>query len=434
MILLCLKTRSNIKPLLSASPTLLQNYLESKEQIQRTHLQAEFPGDMLQDALAVANFPSKNPCLHIWDWREGQLPDPFLHHDSGSIDRLDRLYSRLAIYIEDYITKATSIYPPRAYLCIPNPNSNVDQLQFRGQPIGTDIVRLDALTHAERKRLFRAFMRYELVSKIHHLEDSLELKVIDSIVALTFKRFNRFESEALRCVQYYMKDLYGAIFAHLADSWLPDIPSETVMETGQQTPDDGLRFPDDVWFSSDTYAEDAFIDKSKTRELVFLGFDLMTRLLSAPRDDRGCPMGLTEWLAKIPWRLQQKVWAGRLRMYMLFDTASCGFERNPRSAEDRSEIGQLLHDSGSMAFYFNLPTLCNYCNLQRRIYRQRAWMLLDSADHYPERSISRHFPTVQQLKKQDWNKVDLDPRRSQKWHNYRKEWCFSAFDYKIQLV
>ncbi|ENH64964.1 hypothetical protein FOC1_g10005735, partial [Fusarium oxysporum f. sp. cubense race 1] len=102
--------------------------------------------------------------------------------------RLDGLYTRLARYIEDYITKATSTYPSRAYLCMPSPYSNVDQLQFRGQPIGIDILRVDALTDFERKRLFRAFLRYKLVSKIHYLEDSLELKVIDKLVASAFKR------------------------------------------------------------------------------------------------------------------------------------------------------------------------------------------------------------------------------------------------------
>ncbi|KAK2694629.1 hypothetical protein QWA68_005459 [Fusarium oxysporum] len=73
MILLHLRTRSNIKLLLSASPTMLQHYRESKEDIQRAHLQAELPGGLLQDALVIANFPLKNPWLHIEEWREGHL-------------------------------------------------------------------------------------------------------------------------------------------------------------------------------------------------------------------------------------------------------------------------------------------------------------------------------------------------------------------------
>jgi len=68
MILLHLRTRSNIL-LLSASPTMLQHYRESKEDIQRAHL----PGGLLQDALVIANFPLKNPWLHIEEWREGHL-------------------------------------------------------------------------------------------------------------------------------------------------------------------------------------------------------------------------------------------------------------------------------------------------------------------------------------------------------------------------
>ncbi|KAI3576189.1 hypothetical protein IWW34DRAFT_880120 [Fusarium oxysporum f. sp. albedinis] len=271
MILLHLRTRSNIKPLLSASPKILQHYRESKEDIQRAHLQAEPPGGLLQDALVVAKFPLKNP------------------------------------YIEDYITKATSTYPSRAYLCMPSPYSNVDQLQFRGQPIGIDILRVDALRDVERKRLFRAFLRYELVSKIHYLEDSLELKVIDKLVALAFKR-----------------------------------SPETVTETGKFIPDNGLRSPDSMWFSSNAYIKDAFIDGLNTEELAFLGFDLMTRLLNAPRDDRGCPMGLMEWLAKIPMRLRQKGWTLGLRMDYLFGDEIFNDEPNHRRGEEWSEIGQTL--------------------------------------------------------------------------------------------
>ncbi|CZR37967.1 uncharacterized protein FPRO_06842 [Fusarium proliferatum ET1] len=206
---------------------MFQHYCKSKEYIQQAHLEAELPGSLLQDALVVANFPSKNPRLHIKKWSKGQLPNPFEHRDSGTIDRLDRIYNQLAGYIEDYITKATSIYPPRAYMCIPCPCSNVGQLQFRGQPTGIDILRVDTLTDLERNRLFRAFFRYELVSKIQYVEDSTELEHIDELAAPTVRNFSHGAAEAFRCVLYYMRDLYGAVFAHYVDSRLPDIPAET---------------------------------------------------------------------------------------------------------------------------------------------------------------------------------------------------------------
>lgn len=160
-----------------------------------------------------------------------------------------------------------------------------------------------------------------------------------------------------------MKDLYGAIFTHLADSWLPDRSPETVTETGKFIPDNGLRSPDSMWFSSNAYIKDAFIDGLNTDELAFLGFDLMTRLLNAPRDDRGCPMGLMEWLAKIPMRLRQKGWTLGLRMDYLFGDEIFNDEPNHRRGEEWSEIGQVLRDNGSLILEFNLPTFSSHCDL-----------------------------------------------------------------------
>ncbi|KAF5252893.1 hypothetical protein FANTH_2217 [Fusarium anthophilum] len=215
---------------------MLQHYLGSKEHIQRAHLEAEIPETLLQDALAVANFTSENRLLHIEKWSKGHLPNPFLHHDSAAIDRLDRLYAQLEIYIEDYITKATSIFPPRAYMCIPNPYSNAKQLQFGGKPIGIDILRVDTLTDVERNRLFRAFLRYELVSKIRGVE-------VSWLVASTFENLSHGEAEALRCVHHYMRDLFGGVFAHHVVSSPPDIQTETAAEKGKFNPDGGLIFP-----------------------------------------------------------------------------------------------------------------------------------------------------------------------------------------------
>lgn len=87
-------------------------------------------------------------------------------------------------------------------------------------------------------------------------------------------------------------------------------------------------------------------------------------------------------------------------MYHLFGDEIFNDEPNHRSGEEWSEIGQVLRDNGSIIVDFNLLTFCSHCNLQRKIYRQRAWTLLDSADYYPEGSISRHFPTLDQLMKQ----------------------------------
>ncbi|KAF5719536.1 hypothetical protein FMUND_4639 [Fusarium mundagurra] len=387
MILLCLKTRSNIKSLLSASPTILQSYLKSKVYIQRAHLEAELSGTLLQDALVVANFPSKNRRLHIEKWSQGQLSNPFLHHDSATIDRLDRLYAQLARYIEDYITKATSIYPPRAYMCIPSPYYHVNQLQFRGQPIGIDILRVDTLTDLERNRLFQAFFRYELASKIRDYR-------VAELVASTFRTFSHGEAEALRCVHRYMRDLYGAVFAHHASSQLPDIPAETAGETRKSVPDGGLRFPHNIWFSPDTFMKHAFAEIRISRQLALVGFNLMTLLLGAPRDDRGCP---TRFMAKIPMHLKRLEWSRVLATFDIFEEGEYDYPLSHRRWDDWSEVGQALQDNGSIAFAYGVRISSTYFDLQQKIYRQRAWAFFDDASYYPEGSISRHFPTLRQL-------------------------------------
>ncbi|KAF5987289.1 hypothetical protein FCOIX_992 [Fusarium coicis] len=388
MILLCLKSRSNIKPLLSASPIILQNYLESKEYIQQAHLEAELSGTLLQDALVVANFSLKNRQLHIEKWSQGQLPNPFLHHDAATIDRLDRLYAQLARYIEDYITKATSIYPPRAYMCIPSPYYHVDQLQFRGQPIGVDILRVDTLTDLERNRLFQAFFRYELVSKMRD-------RGVARLVASTFRMFSHGDAEALRCVYHYVRDLYGAVFAHYATSQLPDIPAETARETRKSVPDGRLRFPNNIWFSPDAFMKPKFLQIRISQQLGLVGFSLMTMLLSGPRDDRGCPM---QFMAKIPMHLKGSEGTRALETFEIFEEGEYHCPLNNRRWDDWSEVGQALRDNGSIAFAYGVRISSTYFDLQRKIYRQRAWAFFDRAKYYPKGSISRHFPTLDQLK------------------------------------
>ncbi|KAF5640145.1 hypothetical protein F25303_7171 [Fusarium sp. NRRL 25303] len=375
---------------------MFQHYCKSKEYIQQAHLEAELPGSLLQDALVVANFPSKNQLLHIEKWSQGQLPNPFLNQDSATIDRLDRLYTQLAIYIEDYITKATSISPPRSYMCIPSPCSNVDQLQYRGQPIGIDILRVETLTDVERNRLFRAFFRYELVSKIRCLQDRIELELINELVAPIFKNFSHGEAEALRCVRHYMKKFYGVVLAYYAEPQLPDRPAKTAAVAGKLNPNCGLRFFDKMWISSEEISEYLFQEPKTHHE--FLEFDLMTRPLSVPRDDKGCPMRL---FAEIPMHLKQLDMTRVMSMSHIFDEGDC-YPLDNRRWDEWSEIGQALRDNGSITFTYGRD-LCDFeSRLQNGIYRQRAWAFFDHAGYYSEGNISRHFRTLRQLEDEDF--------------------------------
>ncbi|KAM5354084.1 hypothetical protein ACJ41O_000734 [Fusarium nematophilum] len=212
--LLHLKTWSNIAPLLQASPAMLAQYIESKELIRRAFLGAEFDGSVPQDALGVALFPPLNTPTsdedevrrHARRWALAQLPDPFQHQDHATVECLDRLYDRLSPFMEDYITKATSVFPPR----------------------------VDALSGAERRRLLKAFLKYELLCKIYQMTQRVRPPTPhDDLFAAVFGN-RAWEREAIRCVNGYVRDLYEEVFARLADSWLPDVPHTLATEIGAQ--------------------------------------------------------------------------------------------------------------------------------------------------------------------------------------------------------
>ncbi|KAF4991108.1 hypothetical protein FDECE_14150 [Fusarium decemcellulare] len=243
-ILLFLKTRSNILPLLRASPTMLAQYCESKKHIRRAFLRAELDGSVLQDALG----------RHIERWSLAQFREPFRHNDHDIVECLDRLYDRLSTYIEDYITKASSEYPPRAYMGLPDLPSPRGVLGFRNNAIGINVIKMDDLSDAERRRLFQAFVRYDLLCKMSYIRamwyDSDPHNTLDSTVD---SKFEFWENEAIQCVHRYVQDLYGAVFAHSVDSWLPEIPDTLLTEPSEKIVDDGLLFPDNVSFWPDAY-------------------------------------------------------------------------------------------------------------------------------------------------------------------------------------
>lgn len=176
-IFFCLRLRSkrSILPLVQASPTMLQQYIASKLYIIRSSLVTDLDDDMIQDAMRIILFPVWKINVLPLDssddispsWPAQQLPNPFKIQDYGLIEKIDKLHSRLLLFIEDYLTKATATYPPREYLCLPHLSSN--QLVFKDQTV---CLRFDAvvLTTQERRRILKAFLRYELICKLYHLQ------------------------------------------------------------------------------------------------------------------------------------------------------------------------------------------------------------------------------------------------------------------------
>ncbi|KAL6416091.1 hypothetical protein AUP68_00303 [Ilyonectria robusta] len=269
-----LRSKRAILPLIKASPTMLQQYITSKVYITKTSLAFDLDDEMIQDAARIIQFPSwettivssKIPSSCRLSWTAEQLPNPFKTGDHGLITKIDKLHSQLLLFIEDYLTKATAIFPPRQYLCLPDLSSTQGHLMFKNETV---CPRFDAahLTTQERRRLLRAFLRHELICKTSSPK-------LDSGPLLRYggKKFHHSELEAIGCVHEYLKSLYGAIVAQCGDFWLPDIPEGTLSARGT-----GLLYPDNLYVDAEVYASDM---RSRVSSwCACSGFDLVTSLI-----------------------------------------------------------------------------------------------------------------------------------------------------------
>lgn len=128
-ILVDLESHTCIMDLIRASPAMRSQYIKCKTSITRQILKnmtsGNLHGDLLQDALGILHFPSDENLInrHIAQWIVKELPDPFRDEESDDADdtfsKLHRIFSQIIVFIEDYVSKATDPFPPRAYLALP---------------------------------------------------------------------------------------------------------------------------------------------------------------------------------------------------------------------------------------------------------------------------------------------------------------------------
>ncbi|KAI8658953.1 hypothetical protein NCS55_01174100 [Fusarium keratoplasticum] len=120
-ILISLRSRRSVLRLAQASPAMLHQYLMSKAYIARMLVALDFDDDTIQDAMGIILLPSpdnrghysKILRRHYARWLENRLPNPLETRDGSLIDEVHRLQARQLLFIEDYLTKATAIFPPR---------------------------------------------------------------------------------------------------------------------------------------------------------------------------------------------------------------------------------------------------------------------------------------------------------------------------------
>ncbi|KAI1109469.1 hypothetical protein F5Y14DRAFT_455977 [Nemania sp. NC0429] len=136
------KSKRSIVQLIQASPVMLGQYVPHKEFIERKlfDVDAEFDDDMFNGAMAIIRFPGQgDDCLSPHDiidhheklWSEGQFASTWKKertpiNNKATMIELSRLYRRLIVFVEDYLTKATAACPAREYSCLPHRGDQFD--------------------------------------------------------------------------------------------------------------------------------------------------------------------------------------------------------------------------------------------------------------------------------------------------------------------
>lgn len=174
--------------LTKASSIMLEQYNKVHSSLVRSYIAANLDEELMQDCLAIILFPPTRKEYHtslenkihrhLREWGAQKFPNPLKQSTPLSNRRLaslERLCRRVYSYMEDFVAKATSSYPPRSYLCLPDFFSPRTRLIFKGKVISEGF-KIEALRESERKFLFWAFLRYELLCKVNYPAPRWNLK------------------------------------------------------------------------------------------------------------------------------------------------------------------------------------------------------------------------------------------------------------------
>ncbi|KAF9769123.1 hypothetical protein IL306_013515 [Fusarium sp. DS 682] len=413
-ILLSVLSKESMNSLIRASPTLFQSYIPIKTRITRNILAADLDDEMVQHAVAIIQFPlvrgslsaARHPVAkHLTAWHNRQLPNPLQHYDPQLFNRLDKLHSLIFRLIQDYITKATSRFPPRQFLCLPQIDSSTGKghLIFRGQE-NVQILRTDSLTDNEKKRFLKAFLLYELNCKtIKRVSSNPPPRTIPPRPKIPTLLVSQSEDDAVRCIHTYVCSLHGAIAAQCGDAWLPNPPTDSSLEPG-------LLFPDNFFLDPNIYIFDLGLgyddDDELAAEFAKSGLELLVEFLGHDISD---PSQKEALLVRI-----EEFWDSSARRRGRYHHAI--LKVSPRINNE----APMYHELG--------PKLSPSLALQEKVFEQRAWIFFDNFRMYPLRSNLSHFPVAQFLLEEPdkliwfggWKRNSDQIRakcRSQEWHH-----------------
>ncbi|KAG9257159.1 uncharacterized protein F5Z01DRAFT_633926 [Emericellopsis atlantica] len=206
------------------------------------------PGDTIQDALAIIQFPRQGNHsraaliqAHLMAWGAHELINPcrIKHPDLAKVRELHGFCRRLRAYINDYLSKATSPHLPWAFHRLPAWShsyyinvSFVDATQTQGY---ISAFNADDLSYKTRLKVYKAFMQYEILCKVYGptseepnspypgavaLDDSSERP--SYLRSWNWKLLSRYrprdytlvDVSSLKCVREYIITVYEAMLDH----------------------------------------------------------------------------------------------------------------------------------------------------------------------------------------------------------------------------
>ncbi|KAI0145366.1 hypothetical protein GGR57DRAFT_517252 [Xylariaceae sp. FL1272] len=333
-------------------------------EVYRHELAADLDDDMVQDAMAIILFPAhrtdeafKGPVCDLYmSWEARKLPNPlklFDHEndDSPSIDmmRLHRLHSRLLLFIEDYLTKATAADPSRASSGLSPLFSNCQYLSYVGHPVSN---RFSAaiLTSPERQRLFRAFLRYELFCKMwcaDKIDNARRRHELPSLWKYNGRDFLQVEAEGILSVKSYMESLHKAI----------SIQCEYQNHF--------------ACFGGLYYTE-----------ISYFGFDLAAALIQAATSGKQGRSHVRMWYYDFHRRRNDSLVKGHFWNYKGCILGGYQFGERDKNYTEGPGMYRMLYDVGSST------------SMLRLICRRKAWAFLDDMRLHPARTQQLSFTMV----------------------------------------
>ncbi|KAI1108295.1 hypothetical protein F5Y14DRAFT_93988 [Nemania sp. NC0429] len=424
-------SQRSIWQLVQASPTMFRQYMAHKEYIHWKLLvtNADLDDDIIQDAMAIILFPPRfidtrpnswHP--HSEHWRSSphyehwlswsnrrftnplQIKQPLDRENLSLIKQIDKLHSRVLVFIEDYLTKATAACPSREYLCLPHSHAG-GQLTFKDRVVcaSLDVTQCNA---AERRRFLKAFLRYEIICKFRYFSGDHSLRWRQELGKMSYQCLDESESEAVYCVEIYLDSLYRAVVAQCGDS---DLPESSKAVCASQAPDfkdysDSEPRPkvaiEHLWSSEELrrWERMSLNTDELCRWLTCFGFDLATAVVRLSTAGSRGRVIVGKWLQDLakrgPNRGFNRTEFGMETISAIFGGPFTTFDARPYRGGPG--LHQMLYTraAAETAGIKDFRSRINFENKIYNLYRSRAWAFFDDARLFKSQGEGPHFPAA----------------------------------------